>query len=460
MYLLNLQDHRREMVRLGKFFSLVHNEYVKVFKKTSTKIMIVLILLGSVAFSGLLHIILTESSDENYKTENYISGLKNQIDEFNELKPDGYKTDIDICNYIINNNISYDSWQASVASDILDSDELSEKEKKEIFGYIEKNDDKGYCKYMSENASDSITKWAYKYRTDNNIGLTDDYNKQNKLIEKVSDYRTTLSISAEGTDTYKEAKDGETVAMYQLENKIYTNTADYTSLSGSSSDYDDSSTDTNFWKAFMITPSLISFIGVLMVVIAGGSVASEFSQGTIKFLLINPVKRWKILMAKYFTCISIGYIMIAVMYIIFIPVNGIINGFGDLSASYIYVKSGEVQQMSSFLYVAREYLTNSVEIVVISTMSFAISSLVRSSALAIGISVFAMFAGNTITALLSQLNQDWARYLIFSNVDLVGISQGNTLFPQQTVGFAICVIVAHMAVFILTAWDGFTKKSV
>ena len=129
MYLLNLQDHRREMVRLGKFFSLVHNEYVKVFKKTSTKIMIVLILLGSVAFSGLLHIILTESSDENYMTENYISGLKNQIDEFNELKPDGYKTDIDICNYIINNNISYDSWQASVASDILDSDELSEKEK-------------------------------------------------------------------------------------------------------------------------------------------------------------------------------------------------------------------------------------------------------------------------------------------------------------------------------------------
>lgn len=450
------------MDRLGKFFSLVHNEYVKVFKKTSTKIMLVLVLLGAFAFSGFIYLINSESGSYNeMNTDAFKNEIEDRISELKETKPKGYKTNIEISNYILDNDISYGSWEAIALSSILDDESITDSDKEKILQFVKDKDDKGYCKFMSENATDEAEKWAYKYRADNNIGLTDEYNNQNRLIDSIFSHKIAMSTMSENSDSYQEEKDAETVELYQLENKVYINTADYTSVLGmSNSDMDDDSDSSSFWKGFMNTPSLVSFIGVLMIVIAGGSVAAEFSQGTIKFLLINPVKRWKILMSKYFTCISIGYIMIILTYIISIPAIGIINGFGDMSAPYLFVKSGEVHQMSSFLYVARQYLVNSIEVVVIATMAFAISSLVRSSALAIGISVFAMFAGNTITAILSQLNQDWARYLIFSNVDLLGISQGDSLFPQQTLGFAICVIVAHMAVFILTAWDGFTKKSV
>ena len=71
-----------------------------------------------------------------------------------------------------------------------------------------------------------------------------------------------------------------------------------------------------------------------------------------------------------------------------------------------------------------------------------------------------MCTGNTIMLVLNQLKQDWGRYLIFANTDLASIMDGSSLFPSHTLTFAVTVIVAHMAVFLLTAWDGFTKKSV
>ena len=109
---------------------------------------------------------------------------------------------------------------------------------------------------------------------------------------------------------------------------------------------------------------------------------------------------------------------------------------------------------------AEQYLMKSVEMVVMSTLAFAISSLVRSTALAIGVSVFTMCIGSTVTQLLGQLGQDWARFLVFANTDLASISKGYSIFAQHSLTFAVGVLIAHMVVFLLTAWDGFTKRSV
>lgn len=216
----------------------------------------------------------------------------------------------------------------------------------------------------------------------------------------------------------------------------------------------------DFWTVFYTSASMISIIGLLIIVVAGSSVASEFSQGTIKFLLINPVKRWKILMAKYFTVISLGYIMLALLYLVMIPAIGVFIGFDGISAPYLYVDNGTVCSISSFLRVAQIYLLNSVSIIIMATLAFAISSLFRSSAFSIGITVFLMLAGNTIVSVLKMFNQDWARYLVFSNTDLASIAEGTPIFAQQSLSFAIIVLIAHMTVFILTAWDGFVKREV
>lgn len=52
-YSSSLQEERKGAYRLARFFRLVKNEYIKVFKKLSTKIMIVLIIICALGLSGI-----------------------------------------------------------------------------------------------------------------------------------------------------------------------------------------------------------------------------------------------------------------------------------------------------------------------------------------------------------------------------------------------------------------------
>ena len=93
-------------------------------------------------------------------------------------------------------------------------------------------------------------------------------------------------------------------------------------------------------------------------------------------------------------------------------------------------------------------------------MAFMISSMMRSSALAIGIGVTALMGGSIVVAFLAQLGCDWGRYLIFANMNLSQAASGNTVFPNQTLGFSIGVLAVHMILFLITAYDGFTRREV
>jgi len=216
----------------------------------------------------------------------------------------------------------------------------------------------------------------------------------------------------------------------------------------------------DFWNVFGSSTSVVSIIGVIIIIISGGIVSSEFSTGTIKFLLINPVKRWKILASKYFTSISFGYVLIFAAYLITMLATMIMFGADNLSASYLSISGETVTSISGFLYVFLQFMLSSVEMIVMATLAFAISSLARSSALAIGVSVMAYVGGNTIVLFLQQLHFDWGRYLIFSNLSLAGTLNGNTSFAGQTLTFNLVVIAVHMVVFILTVWDVFIMREV
>ena len=235
------------------------------------------------------------------------------------------------------------------------------------------------------------------------------------------------------TDSRAKLEDNIKLALYQLDNDKLDNTANQMSLFETSEPE-----QITFWTVFLTSTSLVTVVALLAIVIAGGIVSSEFSQGTVKFLLINPVKRWKILMAKYFTVITVGYIMLCILFVVMIPITGLMLGFDGFSTPYIYVSGGDVKEMPTLLYAAEQYLMKSVEMVVMSTMCI----------------------GSTVTQLLGQLGQDWARFLVFANTDLASISKGYSIFAQHSVTFAVGVLIAHMVVFLLTAWDGFTKRSV
>lgn len=440
---------------MARFFRLVKNEYIKVFKKLSTKIMIVLIIICALGLSGIALFAKHNMESNNYSSYDATGDYQETIDWLKNTNGD--PNEIAMWQYLIDNDIDSNDWRYDVLSAVFAN---GTGDMSGIKKYLDDNDWRGFCQYRLDN--DILTegeKWEYQYRLDKDISFDKSNEKKNDLIMTVANAKNTIATmgdaKSDGQNSRAKLEDNIKLALYQLDNDKLDNTANQMTLFETSEPE-----QITFWTVFLTSTSLVTVVALLAIVIAGGIVSSEFSQGTVKFLLINPVKRWKILMSKYFTVITVGYIMLCILFVVMIPITGLMLGFDGFSTPYIYVSGGEVKEMPTLLYAAEQYLMKSVEMVVMSTLAFAISSLVRSTALAIGVSVFTMCIGSTVTQLLSQLGQDWARFLVFANTDLASISKGGSIFAQHSLTFAVGVLIAHMVVFLLTAWDGFTKRSV
>ena len=440
---------------MARFFRLVKNEYIKVFKKLSTKIMIVLIIICALGLSGIALFAKHNMESNNYSSYDATGDYQETIDWLKNTNGD--PNEIAMWQYLIDNDIDSDDWRYDVLSAVFAN---GTGDMSGIKKYLDDNDWRGFCQYRLDN--DILTegeKWEYQYRLDKDISFDKSNEKKNDLIMTVANAKNTIATmgdaKSDGQNSRAKLEDNIKLAIYQLDNDKLDNTANQMTLFET-----DEPEQITFWTVFLTSTSLVTVVALLAIVIAGGIVSSEFSQGTVKFLLINPVKRWKILMSKYFTVITVGYIMLCILFVVMIPITGLMLGFDGFSTPYIYVSGGEVKEMPTLLYAAEQYLMKSVEMVVMSTLAFAISSLVRSTALAIGVSVFTMCIGSTVPQLLGQFGQDWARFLVFANTDLASISKGYSIFAQHSLTFAVGVLIAHMVVFLLTAWDGFTKRSV
>lgn len=436
------------------FFNLVKNEYIKIYKKTSTRIMLVIFLAVCICFAPLMKLInhfaiqaFGGDFDEISYVQETLEDAKNDLDK---KEDDPLKEERAALIEVVDPE---SEWQFQGYISAMAS---NDKQKIQRMTMLCKLDDwRGFCQYMTDNAISQGDQWAYSYRLEHEIAFTEEFEKQNRVIDQVAMAMNGMAETGLGSSGLS-ASDQIAIGKYQLENGIYDNT----STKGGSLLNIDPTVKMDFWAVYLKTPFVVTLIGVIMVVVAGSIVAGEFSQGTIKFLLINPVSRGKILMAKYVTVMSLGLLLIIALMLINIPMIGIFFGFDGFTAPYLYVKDGEVLSHSSFIYLFKSYMLASCEIIVTTTLSFMISSMLRSTALAIVAGFLTRSIGPSVVQIMAMLKMDWGRYLIFANTDLLSISNGESVFQQHTVTFALGVVAAHLIVFLLTAWDGFTRRSV
>lgn len=465
-----------------RFLKLVKNEYLKIFLKLSTWIMIALIVVTALGLNTISKFaenkMESNSRSSSFEDMNY----EGQINDLKDRKPDGYELEIEKIQFIVDHKIEPNDWKSQAVDELFHQKSLLspdgmnaenetgiEESMQKLTDSIVKDDWKAYCnaiifavdqnKSLSQQAKDG-QKWEAEYRLANDIPF--DHNDwKSQLVTATKSARLTVSELEQQAESGQEinyaaltsAQNLVLINEYRLEHNIETET------SSSQNIFDTRTID--FWSVFGTSAQLLQIISLMIIVIAGGCVATEFSSGTIKFLLINPVKRGKILMSKYAAVISISFVMLALFYLVNAIVTTLFFGVGDITAPYLYVVDGTVKSMSSFLHIAWLYLLGSVDIIVMATLAFAISSLIRSSSLAIGVGVFSMLAGSTITMVLKDiLHLDWSRYIIFANTNINDIISGSSSYAHQSVGFAFAVIAVYMVVFLLTAWDGFTRREV
>jgi ABC-2 type transport system permease protein len=219
------------------------------------------------------------------------------------------------------------------------------------------------------------------------------------------------------------------------------------------------STDGTLWDGVNGSAGMMILITIFTIIIAGDSLAGEFSSGTIKLLLIRPASRVKILISKYISFLLFSMLLLLTLFVVSVVVNGILYGFGHMDLPLISITSeGQIVERNMVLNLWKTYMLGGVSTIMYVTMAFMISSAFRSSAMAIGFSIGALFAGNIIMEALQRF--DWSKYLLFANTDLTQHLKGHPFQEGMTLSFSIGVLTVYFLVFNLISWLIFTRRDV
>lgn len=214
------------------------------------------------------------------------------------------------------------------------------------------------------------------------------------------------------------------------------------------------------WTFINDSAGLIPFAGLFVLIIAAGIVANEFSWGTIKVLLVKPYKRWKILLSKYIAVNLFLLLMLIVLFVFSGIAGAVLFGTGEAAANvHLAYVNGRVEEQSLFLYLIKSYAFSSLSIFLLVAMAFMISAVFRSSALAIGLSVFLLFTGGTITNLLAS-KFEWAKYSLFANTNLMQYVDGLPMVESMTMKFSVIILLIYFSLFHILAFAFFTRRDI
>ncbi|MCY0900899.1 MAG: ABC transporter permease [Firmicutes bacterium] len=204
-------------------------------------------------------------------------------------------------------------------------------------------------------------------------------------------------------------------------------------------------------------------VGVLLTVfvaiIAGDIVAGEFTGGTIKLLLTRAQTRSRILLSKYLAVLLFSIVLMAVTLGVSLLVGGGLFGFTGASAPYIYMSAtGHVAQMNMIAYLFANYGFNSISLLMTVTIAFMISTIFRSSSIAIALSIVSLFIGNTIVRVLSTYS--WDKYILFANTNLAQYFFNGPAISGMTLTFSVVVLAVYFIVMNGLSWYIFRKRDV
>ncbi len=471
---------------------LIQNEYSKIFHKVSSYVMlgIWMFILLAIPVGGKILSSLSSSQIYYGSIENELAFAKENeaqdpiyVERLEKAQELGLTLedlwgDASWKGMALNDAFGYTE---QIYSDEQGANELTEKQKeqmnewsKEILASIEQNDWKVYYQKLqnivventklSEEAK-TILKDYYGYLVEENMSPEEDKNslriaKDYESSKPYYDEMVTAKEKGESYDeesfksTQKSVLTNEYAMVHHTTDMIYENGYDTESISGKYV-YNGETMNAmeNGINAFMV-------IFILLMVVSGTMISNEYSQGTIKFLLINPVKRQKIFWSKFITVITLALAATLISFVLEMFWSGIVYGFDGLGAPLLVVQDNAAVSKSGILFMFGLYMAQFLQAVIAVTISFALSALFRNSGIAIALGIIIYAAGGTISSLASMLSLDFVRYTIFANMDVPSILAGIFPFEGMTLGFSAAVIAVHIFLLLFMARDAFVRKNV
>ncbi|NQX44047.1 ABC transporter permease [Paenibacillus tritici] len=191
----------------------------------------------------------------------------------------------------------------------------------------------------------------------------------------------------------------------------------------------------------MLRPTGIGQVLTILVIIGtAGIVSREYSQGTIKFLLIRARSRTAILASKYVTVLlyTLSMLLVAVAALF-------------LSGVVFYGLSGGEAGISTIL---TSLLYSMVYCAVYATIGFMLGILTKTTGVTIGATIFATMIDKVV------IPREFYKYVLFPNLDLSAYQNGGAPMQGMTLSFSIVLLCGYTALFLLAGFAVFRRRDV
>lgn len=206
---------------------------------------------------------------------------------------------------------------------------------------------------------------------------------------------------------------------------------------------------------------------LLVMIISADIVSSEHSAGTVKLLLTRPVKRWRILLSKYITLtLSVSFLILSFAVLSYF-ISALVFGFNGWSAPIITgfsVENGQLSTAGVHLIPQWKFLLMIFGLVwlvslVVGTLSFMLSTLIKSTAAGMGVMLALLISGMILTSMVSSWES--AKYLFMVNLGPTNYLTGETPpIEGMTLGFSLVVLVVWGIAGVIVSFFTFTRKDV
>lgn len=480
--------------------SLIKNELVKIFKKKSTYIVLIILAVFVILTNCIYKYMMNMLMPNQYRqSEQYIEYAKERLagmtPEANREEYIQLKTEVDV--YELQKDYDEDSWQTY----IINRDFYVYLQNINISKYgteADKAELKGNPEEIYNNELEKLKNSDWKVYVEEEIKQTEAELAIVKIQKQMVD---TSTNSAQIEDSIKMLETKLELAKMRIEKDIpygynYLNDAIEVRIRSAAVDYNynnsglsyqeklakqqeieasetakyilDNKQDVNNMSSVrgvllnMFNEYSI-FLVIFVVMIAGGMISSEIEKGTIKMLLVKPYQRWKILLAKYIVSLIMILFIFVVTALMQIIIGGIMFGFDSLSIPAVVYNfdTNKLEVYNLFAYVGMTALAKLPIYILLGTLAFAISCIFGNTVLAIVLPIIGNIAGSVITTLLQMKPIKQLAVLPTLNWDFSQFMFGHLpAYEFTNIGFATVVCLIYFVIMVVGAWFAFNKKEI
>lgn len=217
----------------------------------------------------------------------------------------------------------------------------------------------------------------------------------------------------------------------------------------------------------LMEQAIFLLLPLLIIILAGDSVCSEFSAKTIKVLLTRAVPRWKVLLSKYLALLILISMVILETALLSIVISGIFFktlGFNEPVVTGFKVIAGKLDatnviKIFQWQYLILIYSLGWLVAVAVGTISFMVSVLVRNTSTSIGVMMASLIGGSFLQLFLT----DWpsVKYFFVLNLNLPQYLSG-TFQPVAGMNmlFSSLVLLFWTIGSLMVSFVIFTKQDV